>query len=89
MRLYRCTPLVKVMPRPRGKNVHSVTTGIRCYIPGITYQIYLYLYVFSIYVHTRVLTPILPVLTVKSVDEAIAFCGGKPTPTVTYVFEQD
>ncbi|CAM9358586.1 unnamed protein product [Ascophyllum nodosum] len=33
--------------------------------------------------------PILPVIKVSSVDEAIAFCRGKATPLAAYVFERD
>lgn len=28
-------------------------------------------------------------ITVKSVDEAIAFCGDRPDPLAAYVFERD
>eukprot|EP00904_Undaria_pinnatifida_P005745 jgi/Undpi1/22/HiC_scaffold_1.g00022.m1 len=33
--------------------------------------------------------PILPVISVKSVDEAISFCGSRPTPLAAYVFQCD
>ena len=45
-------------------------------------------------VHTRtrqeeIFVPILPVITVQAVDEAIAFCVCKPTPLAAYVFVRD
>ena len=33
--------------------------------------------------------PILPVIKVSSVDQAIAYCKGRPTPLAAYIFEQD
>ena len=44
--------------------------------------------------HTRtrqeeIFGPVLPVISVKSVDEAIAYCVGKPIPLAAYVFQRD
>ena len=37
----------------------------------------------------EIFAPILPVVTVESVDEAIALCGDRPNPLAAYVFQRD
>lgn len=43
----------------------------------------------SMLMKEEIFGPILPVITVKSVDEAIGFCDSGPTPLAAYVFERD